>query len=41
MDGLKHPTKILLNRDGKKLMEVELIEVKAAEKIDPNLFEKP
>src|SRR5262249_33931770 len=41
MDGLKHFTKVVLNRDGKKLMEIELAEVKGDDKLDPSLFEKP
>ncbi len=41
MNGLKHATKIVLNRDGKKLMEVELTEVKADDKLDTNLFAQP
>ena len=39
-DGLKHFTKLLLNRDGKKTFEVEFTEVKAVEKVDENLFKK-
>lgn len=41
LSGLKHFSKMVLNRDGKKLMEVELTELNAADKLDANLFEKP
>jgi hypothetical protein len=39
--GLKQPTKVTLNRDGKKFREVELSEVKAEEKVDDSTFAKP
>ncbi len=40
-DGLKHFTKIVIQRDGKKLMDIELSEVKLAEKLDENAFDRP
>jgi hypothetical protein len=41
LGGFKHFSKVVLNRDGKKLMEVELTELAADDKVDANLFEKP
>jgi hypothetical protein len=41
MNGLKHFTKVILNRDGKKLMEIELSEVKGEDKLEASLFDKP
>jgi hypothetical protein len=40
-DGVKHFSKLLLHRDGKKTFEVEVSEVKAADKVDEALFKKP
>ena len=39
--GVKHPTKIALHRDDKKMMEMEIGEVKPAEKVDEKEFAKP
>jgi len=41
MDGVKHFSKIVFKRDGKKLFDGELSEVKAVDKLDDNLFVKP
>jgi outer membrane lipoprotein-sorting protein len=41
LGGIKHFGKVILNRDGKKLLEVELSEVNPEEKLDKTLFEKP
>lgn len=41
MGGLKHFSKLVLNREGKKVLEVELTEVTGDDKLDGNLFEKP
>jgi hypothetical protein len=39
--GVKHPMKVTLNRDDKKLMEMEISEVKPEEKVDDSVFAKP
>jgi hypothetical protein len=39
--GVKHPMKILLTRDDKKMMEMEISEVKGETKLDEKTFEKP
>jgi hypothetical protein len=41
ISGLKHFTKIVVNRDGKKLMELELSAVRPEDKLEANLFAKP
>ena len=41
MDGVKHFSKIVFKRDGKKFFDAELSEVKAQDKLDDNLFVKP
>jgi hypothetical protein len=41
LGGAKHPTKIALHRDSKKLMEMEITEVKPEEKLDESTFAKP
>lgn len=41
IDGLKVAKKVLINRDGKKYLEAEVLEVKATDKIDDNEFAKP
>jgi hypothetical protein len=38
-NGLKNPTKVLINRDGKKYVEMELTEIKNLEKLDDSVFE--
>jgi hypothetical protein len=40
-DGLKTAKKLLVNRDGKKYLEFEVLEVKLLEKLDDNEFVKP
>jgi hypothetical protein len=40
-DGVKVPKKVLLHRDGKKFMEMEILEIKHPEKIDDSEFAKP
>jgi len=40
-DGTKVPKKVLINRDGKKFVEVEVEEVKVLDKVDDNTFTKP
>jgi hypothetical protein len=39
--GVKHFTKMTLQRDGKKLLTMEVEEVKPQEKLDESLFAKP
>ena len=41
IDGLKVAKKLVINRDGKKFMEVELLEHKPQEKLDASEFAKP
>lgn len=40
-DGSKYPKKVLVNRDGKKFMEAEVIELKYLDKLDNSEFGKP
>jgi hypothetical protein len=40
-DGYKVPKKVLINRDGKKFVEAEILEFKIVDKIDDNEFVKP
>jgi hypothetical protein len=41
IDGLKIAKKVVINRDGKKFMEVEVVEHKPQEKLDADEFGKP
>ena len=41
VDGAKVAKKVLVNRDGKKFMELEVLEVKHPEKIEDSEFAKP
>jgi hypothetical protein len=41
VDGLKVAKKVLINRDGKKFMEAEVVEVKFSDKLDDTEFVKP
>jgi hypothetical protein len=41
VDGLKVAKKALINHDGKKFIEVEVLEVKLMEKADDSEFTKP
>jgi hypothetical protein len=41
MAGVQHPSKLVLSRDGKKLLELEISEVKPEEKVDDGVFAKP
>jgi len=40
-DGLKEPKKAIINRDGKKYIDVEVLEVKYQDDIDDTQFSKP
>ena len=40
-DGLKRATKTVVHQDGKKLMEMEVLEVKLLDKVDDSEFQKP
>lgn len=41
IEGLQQPTKVLINRDGKKFVEAEVTEQKLHEKLDDSVFAKP
>jgi hypothetical protein len=41
MGGVKHAKKVVMSRDGKKTLDLEIKEVKPEEKVDENLFAKP
>jgi hypothetical protein len=41
VDGVKRPHKILVQREGKKFVESETIEMKASEKLDAKVFGRP
>jgi hypothetical protein len=41
VDGIKTPKKVVVNRDGKKFMEIEVQQVKMLESVDKGEFEKP
>jgi len=41
MDGLKYPSKMLMNQDGKKLLDLEVTELKFLDKVDDSTFAKP
>jgi hypothetical protein len=41
VDGVQHPMKVLINRDGKKYVEAELSDLKYVEKLDDRDFAKP
>ena len=37
-DGIKYPTKSMVSQDGKKFMEIEMVEYKCLEKLDNSAF---
>jgi hypothetical protein len=41
VDGMKVAKKVTVNRDDKKYMEADILEVKLSDKVDSSLFEKP
>ena len=41
VDGVKHPMKVVLEVENKKVMELEITELKPAAKLDDNAFDKP
>lgn len=41
MDGLQMPSRVTVHQDGKKLIELEVTEMKLLDKLDDNLFTKP
>jgi hypothetical protein len=41
VDGMKSAKKVLVNRDGKKFTEAEVLEVKFLDKVDDAEFTKP
>ena len=40
VEGLQSPKKVVVNRDGKKFMEAEVLEVKLLDKVEPKTFER-
>ena len=40
-DGIKWPSRVVINQDGKKFIEVEVTEFKKLDKVDPSEFAKP
>ena len=40
-DGMKVPKKAVINREGKKYMELEVSEIKFVDKLPDGTFEKP
>jgi hypothetical protein len=40
-EGLPRPNKVLMNRDGKKFLELEFTEIKLLDKLDDSTFAKP
>jgi outer membrane lipoprotein-sorting protein len=41
VDGVKHPMKVVINRDGKKYVDLEVTEIERKDKIDDSVFAKP
>jgi hypothetical protein len=41
VNGLQLPMKLVINRDGKKYIDVEVTEIEPKEKLDNSLFDKP
>jgi hypothetical protein len=41
IDGWMRPTKVTVNRDGKKLVDMEITELKIVDRIDDSVFAKP
>lgn len=41
LDGILKPTRVTMNRDGKKFIEMEITEQKYVDKLDDNTFDKP
>ena len=41
VDGIKHPMKITINRDGDKCLDGETTDLKLVEKLDESEFAKP
>lgn len=41
VDGYRRPTKVVINQDDKKFMDVEITDVKIVDKIDDSEFTKP
>jgi hypothetical protein len=41
VDGLMQPSRIVLNRDGKKFVDMEITEIKYVDKLDDSVFAKP
>lgn len=41
VQGIQQPTKILINRDGKRFVEAEMTEIHMAEHLDDSVFKEP
>jgi hypothetical protein len=41
VDGLKRPMKMVVSQDGKKIMDIEVTEIKFVDKLDDSEFAKP
>src|SRR5260370_30988043 len=40
-NGVKRPTKVIVNNDGKKVADLEILETKIVDKLDDDTFDKP
>ena len=41
VEGVQHPKKMVINRDGKKFLEAEVVEIREFEKLDEGMFKVP
>ena len=41
LDGVPHPKKMTINRDGKKFLDAEILELKEFDKLDEGMFKVP
>jgi hypothetical protein len=41
MGGIKHFTKVVIHRDGKKMIEIEMSDIKTVDKLEDSAFAKP
>jgi hypothetical protein len=41
IEGIKRPTRIVIERDGNKFLDMEILEVKLLDKLDDNEFQQP
>jgi hypothetical protein len=40
-EGTRHPTRMIIERDGKKFTEIQMTEIQVLEKLDDSTFERP